>query len=257
MAAAGYIINDNYDIEADRINKPGKALIGREVDTFTAQVLYGVLNLIAIILGFYLAVKVDYFQLGFIFVAIILMLWYYSARYKRMVFWGNLVVATLLGFTLFAVWLFEFFALRARSFDFVEAYPYLKQLQHFVWGFAWFAFITTLAREMVKDVEDIEGDRKVGYNTLPVFAGINSSKWAIAFVLLICITTLGFAQYRLFAMGFIYSFWYLMLVDALMMYTFIVVFSAKEKKDWAYLGNLIKLVMVSGVISMQFVYFDI
>lgn len=258
MAAAGYLINDFYDIEADRINKPKKALIGRDIITITAKIIYAVFNIIAIALGFYLALEVNYFQLGFVFVAIILMLWYYSARYKRMVFWGNLVVAVLLGFTVFAVWLFEFFALRNNYEDFIQVIKAIQKIQYFIWGFAWFAFITTLIREMIKDIEDIEGDRKVGYNTMPVALGIKNTRYVIAFVMFIALSTLIFVVYWLFMHNFTWAFWYLLItVITLMIYTLYKVLTAKEKKDWSFAGNLMKVIMVAGIISMQMIFFNL
>ena len=258
MAAAGYLINDYYDIEADRINKPGKALIGKEIKTGTARIIYAVFNIIAIALGFYLALEVNYFQLGFVFVAIILMLWYYSARYKRMVFWGNLVVALLLGFTVFAVWLFEFFALRNNYEDFIQLIRAIQKIQYFIWGFAWFAFIVTLIREMIKDVEDIIGDRKVGYNTMPVAIGIKNTRYVIAFAMLIALLTLLFAVYWLYDHNFIYASWYLLItVTTLIIYNIYKVLTGKEKKDWSFTGNLMKVIMVAGIISMQMIYFDL
>ena len=258
MAAAGYLINDYYDIETDRINKPDKALIGRDVSTISVRIVYIVLNVLAIGIGFYLAFEVSYFKLGFVFVAIVFMLWYYSARYKRMVFWGNLVVSVLIGITIFMVWIFEFFALRSNSFDFISAYTDIRMIQYLVWGVTFFAFLTTLIREMIKDVEDLEGDQRCGFNTMPVAIGKGYSKIIILVFIITTIILLALAQYWLLIKGFSYTFWYLCFtVQLLLFYTLVIMFKVKDNKDWKYPGNLMKVVMVAGIIGMQFIYFDL
>lgn len=258
MAGAGYIINDYFDVEIDRINKPGRMIIGHKVRFFTAKLIYGILNVIAIALGFYLAFQVNSFQLGLVFVVIIIMLWYYSSRYKRMLIWGNLVIALILGFTVFAVWLFEFFALRMKSFDFIEAYDAIRLIQYFIWGFTFFAFITTLIREMIKDIEDIEGDSKTGCNTLPIAIGIPGAKIVISVVIILAIGSLAYGQFLLYEGGFVWAFWYLLItVQVILIYVFIRLIISKEKRDFSLLGNLVKVAMLAGIISMQLIYFDI
>ncbi len=257
IAAAGYIINDYYDIEIDRINKPQKNLIGRDISTMTARIMYYALNIIAIGLGFYLALRVSSFQLGFVFVIIIIMLWYYSSRYKRMIFWGNLVVGILSGFVVFVVWLFEFFALRADPGKFIEAIKGLATIKYFIWGFSFFAFITSIIREMIKDIQDMEGDERTGCRTIPIAIGFQNTKFIILGVIIISMAVLGYAQYLLFKEGFEWACWYLLItVQLLHIYVIVKMFSAREAKKFSFLSSLMKVIMVAGIISMQLIYFD-
>ncbi len=85
IAAGGYVINDIFDIETDKINKPNKILINKSMPVSIAYRLYYGLTLAGTLIGFYLAFAVQYFILGFIFVATVLLLWYYSSKYQKKV----------------------------------------------------------------------------------------------------------------------------------------------------------------------------
>ncbi|MCK4638289.1 MAG: geranylgeranylglycerol-phosphate geranylgeranyltransferase, partial [Bacteroidales bacterium] len=187
IAVAGYIINDYFDIQIDAYNKPDKLIVGKKVSIGTAKLIYAILNGIAFIIGFYLAIKVNAFQLGFIFVMIAIMLWYYSAKYKRQIFWGNLVVAILSALVLLIVWIFEFFSLRLSPIDFIDAYRSIKIINIIIWSYSLFAFMVTLIREMIKDIQDIEGDSKFGCRTLAVVFGIRATKYITTSLIIICI----------------------------------------------------------------------
>ena len=89
IAAGGYMINDHFDVNTDRRNKPGKNMLEENISVRTALRVYYIINGIAILAGFYLAYLAGSFQLGLIFPAIIGLLWFYSSRYQRMPFWGN------------------------------------------------------------------------------------------------------------------------------------------------------------------------
>ncbi len=111
IAAGGYIINDHFDVNTDRKNKPGKNMLEGMISVRAALSVYYIINGIAILAGFYLAYAAGSFQIGLIFPAIIGFLWFYSSRYQRMPFWGNLIVAILSAMVVLMVWLFEFFML--------------------------------------------------------------------------------------------------------------------------------------------------
>ncbi len=255
IAASGYLINDYFDVESDRINRPSKPLVGRDISKGMLFLLYYILNGVAIILGFYLAFQVNTLQLGLIFPILIIMLWYYSAKYQRTILWGNIVVSIITGFTVFVVWLFGFFALRSKPELFFDAYDSIGSINYFVWGFTYFAFITTLLREVLKDMQDMEGDRRTGSNTLPVAIGINKSKWVVYTLLIISIATLGYGQYLLYQQGFSWACWYFLItVQLLQVFIFVKLISAQKSSDFAFLANIMKVVMLAGVISMQLIY---
>lgn len=254
IAAAGYIINDYFDIQIDAYNKPDKLIVGKKVSIGTAKSIYAILNGIAFIIGFYLAIKVNAFQLGFIFVMIAIMLWYYSAKYKRQIFWGNLVVAILSALVLLIVWIFEFFSLRLSPIDFIDAYRSIKIINIIIWSYSLFAFMVTLIREMIKDIQDIEGDSKFGCRTLAVVFGIRATKYITTSLIIICILIMAYTQYQLFTKNFTIIFWYLLIVvQPLFIYLLINVIISKNKDNYRFSGNLSKIIMLAGILSMQLI----
>jgi 4-hydroxybenzoate polyprenyltransferase len=257
ISAAGYIINDIFDVDTDRINKPNKNVVGKKISFDLAKKIYYVLNFVAVVLGFYLAFRVGAIQLGLIFLIIIIMLHYYSSKYQMVVLWGNLVVALLSGFTVYIVWLFEFFALRNQSSEFLSAYNSMGLISVFVWAYFGFAFLTTFIREIVKDIEDVKGDMKVGFRTLPAVFGIPVSKTLALIISGLSIVALACAQYFLYEKGFTSATWYLAVtVQLIFLYFFYQLVRARNPIDYKFLSSAMKIIMVAGIISMQLIYLD-
>ncbi|HSG68585.1 MAG TPA: geranylgeranylglycerol-phosphate geranylgeranyltransferase [Bacteroidales bacterium] len=255
IASAGYLINDHFDVNTDRRNKPGRNMLDGNLSVRKAMRLYYLLNGIGILTGFYLAYLAGSFQLGLIFPAIIGLLWFYSSRYQRMPFWGNLIVAFLSAMVLLIIWLFEFFMLLANSGDFVNVINLLDDINLYVWAYAVFAFLLSLVREMVKDVQDMEGDRLSGYRTLPVLWGMHKAKWLIVFITIIIILLLAAAQYFLFTKGMILPFWYLLIaVQSIFVYFLVILLMARSAEAFGFLGTTAKVLMLAGILSMELIY---
>jgi 4-hydroxybenzoate polyprenyltransferase len=255
IAAGGYVINDYNDIEVDKINKPGKVIIGKSLSSNSSFLYYWILTMAGVVIGFYLSFTVQYFMLGFIFVAIAMMLWFYSAQYKKTAFWGNFVIALLSAMVVLIVWLFEFFALRANPINYTEAMKQLELIGSIVAAYAVFAFLVSLIRELVKDIEDMEGDKASGYKTLPVWAGINPTKSVAAIVTCFTILLLALSQFYLYKMNLMFVFWYLLIaVQSLLFFQLYNLIKAKKKEDYHFLSNTAKIIMVAGILSMQLFY---
>lgn len=175
VTAAGYVINDYFDIKTDLINR-GKVIVGTKVSRQKAMMWHSVLNLAGIAIGFYISSRAGYFWMGLLFLLVSGLLYFYSASYKRQFLIGNLMVSVLTAMVpmlvLFYEWpaLYRFYAVNATSV------PEMKFLFGWIGGFALFAFLTTLTREIIKDIEDFEGDTAYGRNTVPVVIGIPASK---------------------------------------------------------------------------------
>jgi len=252
IAAGGYIINDLYDLQTDKINKPGKILIGKSISSQKAHYLYWGLTVPGVLMGFYLSIKVNYIMLGFIYIAIAMMLWFYSARYQKTVLWGNIAISLLSAMVVLIVWLFEFFALREEPLIYVDVMNRLQIITLIVSGYALFAFLVSLIREIIKDIEDIEGDRKAGYRTLPIVTAINKAKGTATGIIVISILLLAFTQYFLYMKELSLIFWYLMIaVQSLFIYLLYNTFKAREKENFHFLSNTTKIIMVAGILSMQ------
>ena len=255
IAAGGYIINDIKDVEIDRVNKPDKLLISKIISVSRATRLYYFLSLAGVIIGFYLAYKANYILLGFIFIAVVLLLWFYSDKYQKTVLWGNLFVALLSAMVIVIVWIFEFFSLRNDPIIYAEVMQQLPVINILVFSYALFAFLVSLIRELIKDVEDIEGDKKAEYRTLPIQLGKRNTKRFITILILVVMTIIAVAQYLLYAKSLMLVFWYLMIViQSLLLFLLFQVIKAGSKQEFHFLSNATKIIMIAGILSMQLFY---
>jgi len=252
MSVGGYVINDYFDVKIDAVNRPGKLVVNNLISSRTAIVVHMVLNGIAIIIGFYLSWRIEAISFGFIFPFISGLLWIYSAKYKRMLFWGNFIVAGLSAFVILIVWLFEFFWLRMNAALFAADIPDLRVVGTIFMGYAVFAFLVSMVREIIKDMEDTEGDRTVGCTTIPIVAGIMTTKYIVAAILLATMLMLVYAQVILIRLSFYMLFWYFVVtVQAGAIYLAVRLFRAGSKDDYHFLSSLCKLIMVAGILSME------
>jgi len=255
IAAGGYVINDYFDVEVDKVNRPGKMVIVKTLQMNSAYSYYWILTIIGVVIGFYLSIRVKYFMLGFIFIAIAMMLWFYSAQYKKKAFWGNFVISLLSAMVLLIVWLFEFFALRANPINYTEAMKQLELISIVVAAYAVFAFLITMVREILKDIEDLDGDKTSGFKTFPVVIGINGAKNSAVITTCTTIALLAFCQYWLFELKLMLVFWYLLIaVQSFLVFLLHSIFKAKNREDYHFLSNATKIIMVAGILSMQLFY---
>jgi len=258
IAAGGYIINDHFDVNTDRKNKPGKNMLEGKISIRHAFRTYYIINGIAIVCGFYLAFEAGSYQLGLIFPAIVGLLWFYSSRYQRMPFWGNLIVALLSAMVLLIVWLFEFYGLLKQGGDFITVFRELEMLNNFVWAYALFAFLVSLIREILKDIQDMEGDMVTGYRTLPVIWGMRSTRIFAATVIILSILLLAGGQWYIYMNGMTLAFWYILIaVQSLLLYLLYSLILAKKHSDYGFLSNTAKIIMLAGILSMELIYINI
>lgn len=182
--AAANAINDYFDLETDKINRPNRPLVTGEVQPKTA--LY--LSIILFIIGTLFAITLPTIAI-FIAIAIALpIMIFYSTWFKGMPLVGNFTIAMILGVT----FLFAGAALENMSTMIVPAL---------------LAFGLTLTRELVKDISDVEGDRKAKLKTFPIVAGIKKA-WILAMIFAVLI---GIGAILPFKFG-IYNNWYMIFV---------------------------------------------
>jgi len=190
ITAGGYVINDYFDIKTDLINR-GEVIVGTKIPRRHAILWHNILNIIGVAAGFYISWRAGYFWLGILFLIVSGLLYFYSASYKRQFLVGNLVVSLLTAMVPMIVVLYEWPALyRYYSVNAVTA-PQLAVIFYWVGGFAIFAFITTLTREIIKDIEDFEGDAAYGRNTVPVVIGTKTTRFVSIFLVIVTVALLG------------------------------------------------------------------
>jgi 4-hydroxybenzoate polyprenyltransferase len=246
ITAGGYVINDYFDIKTDLINR-GEVIVGTKIPRRHAMMLHNVLNIAGVAAGFYISWKAGYFWLGTLFLVVSGLLYFYSASYKRQFLIGNIVVSILTAMVPMLVVLYEWpFLYRYYAVNAIEA-PHLGIIFYWVGGFAVFAFLTTLAREIIKDIEDFEGDRAYGRNTLPVVIGVLTSR-----IVAICLV-IG-------TLVLLYIVWYFYLHDKItlsyisitialpLLYIIFRLATGKTREHFHSASNMMKLVMFTGIL---------
>ncbi|GAB3658714.1 geranylgeranylglycerol-phosphate geranylgeranyltransferase [Echinicola sediminis] len=226
IAASGYLINDYYDVKIDYINKPDEVIIGKGMRRRVVMFLHTLLNFVGIGLACLVSLKVGavHFIAAFI-------LWLYSNSLKRMPFIGNLAVALL---TALAIWIIGF---------------YYEQSRLLVLTYALFAFFINLIREIVKDIEDREGDRKHGCRTLPIVLGFRATKNIIFIIAAIFVCSIIIVAYKVNQPLLYFYFGSIGIFFMLFMHK---IYYADRKAHFTQLSKLSKIIMLTGVISMAF-----
>jgi 4-hydroxybenzoate polyprenyltransferase len=253
LAAAGYAINDYFDTDVDNINKPGKNVLLHGVPANHANTLCFILNAVAVLLGFYCSYKVGFIKLGFLPIVIASALYFYALKYKRQFLIGNIVVALVVAYAVLVVWLFQFFAIKNDPAVFAGMLSYFTPISGFVSGFAVFAFLLTLIREIVKDAEDVEGDKAAGCNSLPVKLGIASTKKVVLGIIIFTMLLLTQVQIMLYT-DFVITTWYLMVVQAMFVFLIIKLWKGNERADFHFMSTFIKIMMIAGLLATQVLY---
>ncbi|GAA4448987.1 geranylgeranylglycerol-phosphate geranylgeranyltransferase [Nibrella saemangeumensis] len=227
IAAAGYVINDYFDVKIDIVNKPERVIIGRYMKRRMAMGAHQVLNIIGCLIGLYLS--------RWVFVVDVLsvtLLWFYSAYFKRQPFVGNLIVAFLTALSLIVLAVYY-----RRNSDLLLIY-------------AAFSFCISLVREIIKDMEDVKGDARYGCRTLPIVWGIRRTKYLLYGIIALFITTLFLIADSLDNLRLAWIFMILLIPIGWLVYRLVL---ADTKRDFNYLSSLCKLIMLMGVVSMVWV----
>lgn len=247
LAAAGYIINDLYDFQVDKENKPRRMTLGRVFTEKTGWTMYGVINLIAIISGYYVAQASGFGSLWLIPPIAIVLLYLYSADLKRRPVIGNLIVSFLVALPVLLVGVFDVLPAAGTEND-----PLVKSVFVVISAYAGFGLFTNFIREVVKDAEDVEGDRKAGYRTLAVLMGAESIRFVILVLLFILLIFTG--AYNLFLFenkaDLFSSLYLLILVNLPIIGIAWIIINAREKAQFRLAGNLLKVLMLTGMMSM-------
>ncbi|MFA6402195.1 MAG: geranylgeranylglycerol-phosphate geranylgeranyltransferase [Salinivirgaceae bacterium] len=255
LGAAGYVINDYFDRKIDSINRPEEVIVGNTVHRRFAIILHFTLNAIAVILSGFLA---WHFRKPLILVAYLMIVgifWLYSTTYKKQFLIGNIIVA--LGTAMIPLQL-AYFELNALIQEYGLAMALqgqsFKVLLYWLASFALFAFLTNLIREIIKDMEDFEGDSSYGCNTIPVILGVKSAKIIISMLSILTIWLLWYF-YNSYLNNQI-SKWYLLFTIAipLVVVTYFTV-TGNSVKRFHYMSQFMKIIMLNGILYSVVTYF--
>lgn len=254
IAAAGNIINDYFDVKADRINKPNRLIIGKFVKRRVAIVTHWVINFFAFVIALYLSWKLDTFWYLFIHLFSINLLWYYSMHLKRKFLIGNILIALLTALVpiLVGFYYHNIQSISASHFEQnLAPFPLDTNLNFILllsFCLAGFAFVLNLAREIVKDMEDVEGDKKIHAKTLPIVLGYSKSK--IITALILCTAIIGaFVTFSFFTNIEINVLFPIGISAVFVLICLILLPKAKTQRQLKIINGFIKLSMIAGLIS--------
>jgi 4-hydroxybenzoate polyprenyltransferase len=246
ITAGGYVINDYFDIKTDLINR-GQVIVGTKISRRKAIMWHSIFNIIGVSAGFYVSWRANYFWFGIFFLIVSGLLYFYSASYKRQFLIGNIVVALLTALVPMLVAVFEWAALYRHYSANVTDMPDLDLIFGWIGGFSIFAFLTSMTREIIKDIEDFEGDMTYGRNTLPVITGIPASKIIVALFSVLTIALLYFVWYRFLhdKITIIYLTCAIVLPHLFVLFQ---LFRSGNKKELHSASNFMKIIMFAGIL---------
>ena len=224
VIASGYIINNFYDAEKDLINRPRKSMLDRLVSQRFKLTTYFVLNFFAVFAASYVSFKAVLFFSVYIFG-----IWFYSHKLKKVPFIGNLVSATLAIVPFFAV------------------FVYYKNFETVIFVHAVFLFLLMISREMIKDLENISGDLAQNYKTIPIIYGPKTSKLLITIFVFLSLVPSLLLIFK-FDIGHMDYFFAICVV--LLIFFLFLLLGATTKRDYVWLHNILKLIIVVGVFSI-------
>lgn len=257
IAAAGYIINDYFDTRIDTFNKPDKVLVGKSISRRQAMLLHTVINVIGVALGFYVAYRVGVIKLGFIHLLSTGLLWFYSTDFKKQFLIGNIVTSMLTAMVPLIVVLYELPVLISK-YKTVLQYSGLNfnHIFQFVAIYAGFAFLTSMIREIVKDMEDHFGDRQFGCNTIPIVYGISGAKKVVYGLVIIEMILLLIVQLKQLASLDMKSFLYFAICFqtgfSILLYQ---IKKASEPTHFHKASVTLKIIMLLGVLYSVLYYY--
>ncbi len=247
IAAAGYIINDYFDENIDQINKSSRVIIGKYINRRSAILLHAFLSFIGLVLSIYIGYKLsNIFIPLFNFLAINILL-VYSSTFKKKILIGNILISLLTAWVILVLTMAEY-RFRISPEDLVW-----QRLLKMSFVYAGFAFIISLIREVIKDMEDIKGDLRYGCRTMPIAWGMGVAKvftavWiavlvGVLFAILIYVVQLGWW------LSALYSFIAIILP---LLWVLQKLYKATTSSDFRRLSSAVKLIMLAGILSMLF-----
>ncbi len=247
IAAGGHIINAIFDQETDSENRPDATIIGKHISESKGYNLYVIFTFIGVAIGFYLSNVINRPNFAIIFILIASTLYLYATSLKQNLLIGNIIIALLLSTSVLIIGLFD---LLPAIYD--ENQAIMGLLFGILIDYAVFTFIINLIREIVKDIEDINGDSSQGMNTLPIFLGIPKATkvvFALSFIPIFCV--FYYLKVYIFDGNLILSSIYgLIFIASPLLYFTVKIWSAKEPKDFRHLSTILKWILFFGILSI-------
>ena len=255
IVAGGYVINDYFDVETDKLNKPDKTLIPDVFSQKEAKSFYIILTFIGLVLGLVssiMVLNVKFYMLFAVIVLITCLLYSYSSTYKRKLLLGNLLVSFLIAVAVFLPYLFEILYLSDNLLMLSTCKDLAKNVVYFVLIYTAFAFLLTFIREIIKDMEDVDGDGRTHCRTMPVVYGLNVTKTILYVLVVLSLVLLSVYELILFELELFIAFAFMVFVSVSAILLIVKIYKAKECRDFHRLSVMTKVMMLIGLLSMLF-----
>ena len=258
ITAAGYIINDIYDEKIDEINKNDYRIINKKIKSSNAIAWYMALNIISLLMILYVAWQIQKPIFSLIFVYSIFILWKYSKDLKTKFLRGNIVVSWLIALSIINLALFDVVPVLRNDNSSIIIFKVIII-------YAVFSFLMTLSREIIKDVEDKDGDQIQNAKTLIIQIGLEKTKIVINAINLLVLTLVAYWQYFQYSLSLtsfendqkieiwgtdVNSIIYTCVLQVFLLFLIIKIFYAKSKEDFSFISRLSKIIMIIGILSI-------
>ncbi len=252
VAAGGYVINNIMDQETDEIAKPQNRVVGVSISETVAYNWYIGLTIVGVGIGFYLSNVIYKPTFASMFILVATLLYMYATSFKQIPVLGNVVVALLLSTSIIIISLFDILP----AIDLDNRFR-MKEAFNILMEYAVFAFIINLIREIVKDLEDMDGDYQSGINTLPIMMGIPKTKIIVGILTVISIGILAYyINSNLFELD--YAIYYSMVfIIGPLIYFGVKLINAVTKKEFHHLSLVLKLILFFGIISIAVIVLNL
>jgi len=247
IAIAGYIINDINDVKADEINKPDKVFVGKKISFKTANNLFLIFNSLGLLIGFYLSIYSHKNSFFIIYIIISLLLYRYAIDLKKRYITGNLVISFIIFLSILIVPIFDIVP-ATNSFNRISQLVTFK----LVLVIAVFAFFLTLIREIVKDLEDIPGDKIIHSKTIAIVKGIQKTKYVLIALTILLFIAVNYFAFINYTSNVIFSSYLAVFVGVPLLYFAFMIKGAVTIKEFHKLSNFLKVVMLLGILSILF-----
>lgn len=232
--AAGNVINDYFDYQIDLINKPERPIPSGRISLKNGRNYGYLLFLLGTICGFLISYLTNNW-IPFIIVLIAdVVLYLYAYTLKATPLIGNLAVGFMTGFG------FVFGGYTLNNPTIISTSIFL--------GF--FAFVMTTARELVKDIEDMEGDKSEGARTLPILYGAKITS-VLAFVLIVIDCALCPLLYYYHVFGFYYLI-VIAIAVILFLYSAVLIIRNQDRETAGKVSKYLKMGMLIAFVSFIF-----
>lgn len=252
IAAGGYVINNIMDQDTDEIAKPQNRVVGVSISETVAYNWYIGLTIVGVGIGFYLSNVIYKPTFASMFILVATLLYMYATSFKQIPVLGNVVVALMLSTSIIIIGLFDILpAIDADNrFRMKEAFDILMH-------YAIFAFIINLIREIVKDMEDMDGDYQSGINSLPVAIGVQKTKIIVGVLTVISIGILAYyVNSNLFELDYVVYYAMILIVGPLI-YFGVKLLNASTKKEFHHLSLVLKIILFFGILSVAVIVFNL